>query len=156
MPKQKYNWELLKHEFLESDAMEVKWFFTDRWLIYNSDTATRTKGRSKEKKEHLKEITREALERNKEKSIEALEIPIETLKKAKMMAIWKIIKLINQGNLSVSDIVKWLASIKTELWEPDHIGANYNINQNKNDSLTQEELDALDVLFNMKWKHEKQ
>ena len=98
-------------------------------------------------------IVEKAIEKQAEKQAKELEIPVETLLRAKKYAIWKIIEMITKTELSMNDIAKWLEKIKTELWEPEHVSANYNLNANKVEWLTDEESEALDVLFN--WKSQK-
>lgn len=150
--KQKRDYSAIKLEFFQSDFDEVKSFLTDKWLTYSSERRSRTKWRTKDKQEYKDRILQRALERNIEKSAKELEIPIETLKKAKKFAISKIIKMMTEQDLSMNDIAKWLEKIKTELWEPEHVSANYNMNANKVEWLTEEESEALDVLF---WKNAK-
>jgi len=155
--KSKYDLKSLKAEFLKSKHTEVKWFLRDKWVNYDSRRATRTKWRSKEKQAYDEKMLNRAIEKSIEKWADQLEIPVEQLKEAKMNALNKIIEMIQEKELSMNDIAKWLEKIKTELGEPATIWANYNINQNKNDTLTEEELEALDILFNNKvWKNKKQ
>lgn len=155
--KSKYDLKSLKAEFLKSKHTEVKWFLRDKWVNYDSRRATRTKWRSKEKQAYDEKMLNRAIEKSIEKWADQLEIPVEYLKEAKMNALNKIIEMIQEKELSMNDIAKWLEKIKTELGEPATIWANYNINQNKNDTLTEEELEALDILFNNKvWKNKKQ
>jgi len=56
MPKQKYNREEIKQEFFDSEYTEVKGFLINKWYTYDKMSRMRTKGRTKEKKEHKKNI----------------------------------------------------------------------------------------------------
>jgi hypothetical protein len=70
------------------------------------------------------------------------------LKKAKKNALIKIAKQITTNDLmSVKDLVRWLWTIKTELWEPTKITKNENMNKEENVSLTDEELEALKIIL---------
>ena len=91
-----------------------------------------------------------AVEKNISKRADKLEIPVEALKESKIKALWKIMEMLEAKDLSMKDMALWLEKIKTELGEPAHIGANYNLNANKVEWLTDEESEALDTLF--KWK----
>lgn len=158
MAKQQYNRPAIKLEFFESDIDEVESFFQDKFKT-KTDWSIRknTKWRTKEKQERKAKIVEKAIQRNAEKQAKELEIPIETLLKAKKMAVIKIIRMMSEQDLSMNDLSKWLEKIKTELWEPDHIGANYNVNTNKNEWLTDEEIEAIELLFQAKgWSKKKQ
>jgi len=123
MAKQKYNYEKLQLEFFKSEFDEVKAFITDKWLIYNSEWTKRTKGRAKEKKEYNAMIVEKALKKNAEKQIDELEIPIDYLKKwKKNFIIWIVNDSVKKADkMSMSDKVKGLNAIKTELMEPTSI-----------------------------------
>lgn len=127
MPKQKHDYKQLKLDFFQSDFDEVKWFITDKWLRYNSEWATRTKGRSKEKQEYKDKILQQVLERRAEEEAKSLEIPVDKLMKAKKAVIWlfmqKLEKTMSQKepNINVKEFEKILKIIKTELGEPTNI-----------------------------------
>lgn len=150
MPKQVHDYSAIKKEFFESDIDEVKAFITDKWLIYNSERTKRTKWRAKEKRAMKDKAIQKAVEKNISKRADKLEIPVEALKESKIKALWKIMEMLESKDLSMKDMALWLEKIKTELGEPAHIGANYNLNANKVEWLTDEESEALDTLF--KWK----
>jgi len=123
MAKQKYNYDKLQVEFFKSEFIEVKAFITHLWLTYSAERARRTKWWAKEKKEYNAKIVADALEENARKQIEELDIPIELLKKGKKNFI---IGIINDSakkadKMSMSDRVKGLNAIKTELMEPTSI-----------------------------------
>ena len=166
--KKIHDYSALKVEFFESDFDEVKWFITDKWLIYNSERTKRTKWRSKEKQALKEKIVQQAIERNVEKQISELQVPLEDLMKWKktviqllLLQVWKYVKDNRSEDWKlIKDIDVWdaeriLKMFKTELWEPATIWANYNMNANKVEWLTDEESEALDVLFNTKVKKVK-
>ena len=160
--KKIHDYSALKLEFFKSDFDEVKAFITDKWLIYNSERTKRTKWRTKEKQERKKNIVEKALMKQAEKQANELSVPIEDLMKWKkavlqllLVQVSKFVKA-NQDkkdiNIDVWDAEKILKMFKTELWEPATIWANYNMNASKVEWLTDEESEALDVLFSTKIK----
>ena len=150
MPKQVHDYSAMKKEFFESDIDEVKSFITHKWLTYSAERSRRTKWRTKEKRAMKDKAIQKAVEKNISKRADKLEIPVEALKESKIKALWKIMEMLEAKDLSMKDMALWLEKIKTELGEPAHIGANYNLNANKVEWLTDEESEALDTLF--KWK----
>lgn len=170
MPKSKYDREKLKIEYFESKHNEVKSFFCDKWVPYNSLVRRKTNWRPSQKKKHKALIVEEALKMNAEKQINELQVPLEDLMKWKktviqllLLQVWKYVKDNRSEDWKlVKDIDVWNAErilhmFKTELWEPNTIGANYNMNANKVEWLSEEESEALDVLFQTKvWKNKKQ
>lgn len=156
--KYQYDRPALKLEFFQSDFDEVQPFFIQ---TYNKDTAknkqlaTATKWRAKEKQAYKQKILEKALQKNINKRADKLEIPLEALKESKMIALWKIMEMLATKNLSMKDMALWLEKVKTELGEPAHIGANYNLNANKVEWLTDEESEALDMLFSWKSQNKK-
>ena len=153
--KSKYDRPALKLEFFQSDIDDVKPFFEQRYnknTANNKQLANATKWRAKEKQERKAKIVEKALKKNAEKRASQLEIPLEALKESKVKALWKIMEMLEMKDLSMKDLALWLEKIKTELWEPEHVSANYNMNANKVEWLTEEESEALDVLF---WKNAK-
>ena len=150
MPKQVHEYSAIKKEFFESDIDEVKSFITHKWITYNAERTRRTRWRTKEKRAMKDKAIQKAVEKNISKRADKLEIPVEALKESKIKALWKIMEMLEAKDLSMKDMALWLEKIKTELGEPAHIGANYNLNANKVEWLTDEESQALDTLF--KWK----
>jgi len=165
--KYQYDRPAIKLEFFESDIDEVQPFFIQN---YNKDTAknkqlaTATKWRAKEKQERKARIVEKAIERNAEKQAKELSVPLEALMQWKKdvleLLLWYVQKYVETSKdpkkkwtLDVSDAEKILKMFKTELGEPATIWANYNMNANKVEWLTDEESEALDMLFS--WKSQK-
>ena len=158
--KKIHDYSALKLEFFKSDFDEVKWFLSDKWVNYDSRRATRTKWRTKEKEEYKMKIVEKALQKNAEKQANELSVPIEDLMKWKKAVLSLLLHQVSKYvkankdkkdiDIDVWDAEKILKMFKTELWEPATIGANYNMNANKVEWLTDEESEALDVLFSQK------
>lgn len=163
--KKIHDYSAMKLEFFKSDIDEVKWFLSDKWVNYDSRRATRTKWRTKEKEEYKMKILEKALQKNAEKQAKELSVPIEDLMKWKKAILWlllnqvsKYVKAKNEKKdieIDVWDAEKILKMFKTELGEPATIWANYNMNANKVEWLTDEESEALDILFSQKIKKPK-
>ena len=160
--KQKRDYSALKVEFFKSEDDEVKSFINHKWIIYDANRTRRTKWRAKEKQELKEKIVESAIERNAEKQISDLQIPLEELMKWKKAILWLLLNQVSKYvkankekkdiNIDVWDAEKILKMFKTELGEPNTIWANYNLNANKVEWLTDEESEALDMLFNWKTK----
>ena len=87
MQQTKYDYHALKLEYFKSDIDEIKWFWIDKGLNYNTRVATMTKGRWQEKQKRKDAIVEKALERQKNQIAKKLEIPVEDLFKTKKQAI---------------------------------------------------------------------
>ncbi len=164
--KSKYDRTALKLEFFESEIDDVKPFFEQK---YNKDTAknkqlaTATKWRAKEKQERKSKILEKALQKQAEKQAKELSVPLEDLMKWKKAVLQLLLKQVSRfvnankwedwKDIDVWDAEKILKMFKTELGEPATIWANYNMNANKVEWLTDEESEALDMLFS--WKSQK-
>lgn len=123
--KQKYNWKALKNEYFKSKIDEVEGFIQDKYKTKtNWYIRKNTKGRKEEKEKYRDEIYAEAKERNKEKAIQDLEIPIEIMKEWKKEWILSIVEDLKAKKLSMSDKVKGINQLKVELWEPTSFTKN--------------------------------
>lgn len=164
--KTKYDRPALKLEFFQSDIDDVKPFFEQRYnknTANNKQLANATKWRAKEKQERKAKVVEKALQKQAEKQAKELSVPLEDIMKWKkavlqllLVQVSKFVKA-NQDkkeiDLDVWDAEKILKMFKTELWEPATIWANYNMNANKIEWLSDEESEALDILFS--WKSQK-
>lgn len=166
--KSKYDRPALKLEFFESEIDDVKPFFEQRYnknTANNKQLAVATKWRAKEKQERKANVIEKALQKQAEKQAKELQVPLEELMKWKKAILWLLLKQVAQYvqankkderlNIDVQDAEKILKMFKTELWEPATIWANYNMNANKVEWLTDEESEALDILFNTNLKKVK-
>jgi hypothetical protein len=163
--KSKYDRNALKLEFFESDIDEVQEFL--RWKfgekLATSNMKNKCKWRPKEKQEHKAKIVEKAIQRNAEKQAKELSVPLEDLMKWKKAVLQLLLKQVSRfvnankwedwKDIDVWDAEKILKMFKTELGEPATIWANYNMNANKVEWLTDEESEALDMLFS--WKSQK-
>jgi len=101
--------------------------------------------------------------------ISELQVPLEDLMKWKkaiiqllLLQVWKYVKESKpdeewkiKKDIDVVNAEKILRMFKTELWEPNSIWANYNMNASKVEWLSEEESEALDILFDTKIKKVK-
>ena len=130
----KYDWAELKLEYFQSDIDDVSSFliqkgFKSLWWKYG----VKTKWRNKEKQAYKQKIIEKALKKSAEKKAKELEVPIEALQLWKKNAlVWIMNDLTKKSDkMSMSDKVKWLNALKTELWEPTTVSKNENINKNE-------------------------
>lgn len=138
MATKKYDWSNLKLEFFQSDFDDVKSFLSHFWVTFKWGgwIAKQTKWRAKEKQEYKEKILKKALEVNAEKQAKSLELDIEVLKKGKKNGLIQIVNKLSKKDkkwniieLSVSDLVKAINTIKVELWEPTSYNKNENLNK---------------------------
>lgn len=132
MPKNKYNRAELKLQYFQSEIDDVTGFFQDGLGIKLTwGIREKIKWWSKEKQEYKEKIVEKALKKTLEKKARELEIPIEVLQKWKKNALIGIMNQLtkNSERMSMSDRVKWLNALKTELWEPTTVSKNENINK---------------------------
>jgi len=128
MPKQKYDYNKIKMEFMQSDFDEVKWFIIDKWLIYNSWWATRTKWWAKEKQKLKEKILAKATQNAITKQAKELELPMEQLTIAKKNAVVKVIQKMMGNDLDMADMERAIKILRTEMWLPNSYAKNENTN----------------------------
>ena len=134
MPKRKYDWTELKLQYFQSEIDDVKAFFQQLWSKQLDGNFTKkTTWWAKEKQAYKEKIIKKALEENAKKRAKELQIPIETLQLWKKNAlVWIMNDLTKKSDkMSMSDKVKWLNALKTELWEPTTVSKNENINRSE-------------------------
>lgn len=135
MQAKNFDYNALKLEYFMSDIPEIKRFWTEKGLKYNSQVGEHTKGRGKEKQKRLDDITAKALERKKKEIAKKLEIPVEDLFKTKKQALEvmkaklnQYIKQINgnpdEANINMKELEKIRKMTKVELWEPTIVQQN--------------------------------
>ena len=161
MPRKKRDREKVKSEYFHSDIAEVKRFMQDTYKMYNGEIAKRTTGWAKEKEIFRKKMLDQSIENSIQKGAKDLEIPVETLKKAKNAAVVRVINMLaksqddkddngkdgkkkkkDKPDLTIADIERILRILKTELGEP--------ITINKNDNVNTEKLEAIHVVMSQK------
>lgn len=140
MQQTKYDYNALKLEYFKSDIDEIKWFWIEKGLNYNSRVATLTKWRWQEKQKRKDAIVEKALERQKNQIAKKLEIPVEDLFKTKKQAIElmkyklnqyakKVNKAKEDGDdedvaINMKDLEKIRKVAKVELGEPTIVAKN--------------------------------
>ena len=140
MQQTKYDYNALKLEYFKSDIDEIKSFRIDKGLTYSSRTREMTKGRGQEKQKRKDAIIQKALEKEKNRIANKLEIDPEDLFKTKKQAyeLMKVklnqyTKKINQAKedgeeenvpINMKDLEKIRKVAKVELWEPTVVAKN--------------------------------
>ena len=168
--RSKYDRPALKLEFFQSDVDEVQEFL--RWKfgekLAKSNMKNKCKWRTSEKQERKNKIVQKALNKQATKESNALQVPIEDLMRWKKEILELLLQQVQiyiakskdpknkkKSVFFVADAERILKMFKTELGEPATIWANYNMNANKVEWLTDEESQALDILFGEKVKKTK-
>lgn len=131
MPKQKYDYNKIKMEFMQSDFDEVKSFITHKWLKYSAERWRRTKWWAKEKIELKEKILEKATQNVITKQAKELEIPMEQLTIAKKNAVVKVIQKMMNTDLDMSDLERSIKILRTEMWLPTTYSKNENMNLEK-------------------------
>lgn len=139
MPKAKYNRPALKLEYFKDDIDEVKRFFKERYKVRNAQTSKMTTWWSKEKLEYKNQIVEKALMKNAEKTAKELELPMEQLTIAKKNAVIKVIQMMMNNDLDMSDMERSIKILRTEMWLPTSYAKNENTNIDK--------LEAIHIIF---------
>ena len=146
MQAKNFDYNALKLEYFMSDIPEVKRFWIEKGLKYNTQVGEHTKGRWKEKQKRLDDITAKALERKKNEIAKKLEIPVEDLFKTKKQAIELMKTKLKQymkkveadeldAPINMKDVEKIWKMTKVELWEPTIVAQNnWSIDANLNTS----------------------
>lgn len=140
MQQTKYDYTALKLEYFKSEIDEIKSFRIDKGLTYSSRTREMTKGRGQEKQKRKDAIIQKALEKEKNRIANKLEIDPEDLFKTKKQAyeLMKVklnqyTKKINQAKedgeeenvpINMKDLEKIRKVAKVELWEPTVVAKN--------------------------------
>lgn len=135
MQAKNFDYNALKLEYFMSDIPEVKRFWIEKGLKYNTQVGEHTRGRGKEKQKRLDDITAKALERKKKEIAKKLEIPVEDLFKTKKQTIELMKVKLNQylkkvnadpeeAPINMKDLEKIRKMTKVELWEPTIVAQN--------------------------------
>lgn len=135
MQAKNFDYNTLKLEYFMSDIPEVKRFWIEKGLKYNTQVGEHTRGRGKEKQKRLDDITAKALERKKKEIAKKLEIPVEDLFKTKKQAIELMKTKLKQymkkveadeldAPINMKDVEKIWKMTKVELWEPTIVAQN--------------------------------
>lgn len=133
MQQTKFDYDALKKEYFDSDIDEIKWFWIDKGLKYNSRVATMTRGRGQEKKAHKEKLFEEYKEKQRKELLKKYEVPVEQLLESKLATIGLLRKKLKFfidmkpeeiANMNMKEVEKIWKMLKTELWEPTTIQKN--------------------------------
>lgn len=136
MQSTKFDYNALKLEYFESEIDEIKRFWLDKGLNYNTRVATMTKGRWEEKQKRKDWIIEKALAKRQKQLAKGLEISVDELLQAKRDIVdllkAKLEEYFNdvdenwKSKINVKDLKTLREMTKTELWEPTTIQKNEN------------------------------
>ena len=154
MPKQKYDWNKIKMEFMLSEFDEVQPFMKQR---YNKDTAKNkqvadaTKWWWKEKQEWKKKIYLEALKKKWKESEKEIESKMERYEMLwDGILEWMENAIFGDWKKNSNDIMNIWKIKRTEMWLPTNISKTENTNKEEKTELNDEEMEALKELLKKK------
>ena len=154
MPKQKYDWNKIKMEFMLSEFDEVQPFMKQR---YNKDTAKNkqiadaTKWWWKEKQEWKKKIYLEALKKKWKESEKEIESKMERYEMLwDGILEWMENAIFGDWKKNSNDIMNIWKIKRTEMGLPTNISKTENTNKEEKTELNDEETEALKTLLKKK------
>lgn len=156
MPKQKYDWEKIKMEFMLSDFDEVESFMNDIWIT--TVNRKRTKNRTKEKQEYKQKIYEKALKKKWDETAKEIS---DKAKRYEMLDDEFIAWMEKQfeeekktpkkgekkRKLFSGDILNMRKISRTERWLPVNISKVEQTNKEERESLNDNEAEALKQLL---------
>ena len=146
MPKQKYNREEIKQEFFDSEYTEVKGFLINKWYTYDKMSRMRTKGRTKEKKEHKKNILNKTQEGEIQVKIDYAKRREQKVQEAIDWIIDDIIKRVKNTD-NRKERVTYLEKLKEDIGE----GKKMILDVTTNSTKTEEDQEILDKIKKDLW-----
>ena len=146
MPKQKYNREEIKQEFFDSEYTEVKGFLINKWYTYDKMSRMRTKGRTKEKKEHKKNILNKTQEGEIQVKIDYAKRREQKVQEAIDWIIDDIIKRVKNTE-NRKERVTYLEKLKEDIGE----GKKMILDVTTNSTKTEEDQEILDKIKKDLW-----
>ena len=133
MQQTKFDYDALKKEYFDSEIDEIKRFWIEKGLNYNTRVAMQTKWWGQEKKAHKEKLFEEYKEKQRKEMLKKYEVPIEQLLESKLATIGLLRKKLKffidmkpeeLGNMNMKEVEKIRRMLKTELWEPTTIAKN--------------------------------
>jgi len=143
--KSKYDYAVLKQEFMQSDIDDTREFIKQRLgkdTAKNNQLARKTTWWTKEKQRYKQKLAEKAIAKSLEKQANQLsaKIPLDRLVRMKSdffdLIDQAIDTMMAQDNVEIDKVIKWLNAIKTELWEPTSVSKNENENKEKIESIS--------------------
>lgn len=156
MPKQKYDWNKIKMEFMLSDEDEVKVFIEDKLRkSINWNIRKLTAWRWKEKQLYKQKIYEEALKKKwKETAKEVADkmeryemLWDEILNRMEEQFQWAVGEDWKPKKINSNDIMNIWKIKRTEMWLPTNISKTENTNREERVELSEEETEALEKLM---------
>lgn len=151
MPKQKYDWNKIKMEFMLSEYDEVQPFLQQE---YGKDTAKSnqiakmTKWWWKEKQERKRKIYMEALKKKWKESEKEIESKMERYEMLwDGILQWMENAIFGDWKKNSNDIMNIWKIKRTEMWLPTNISKTENTNKEERNDLNDEEMEALKHLL---------
>lgn len=156
MPKQKYDWNKIKMEFMLSDEDELKVFI--EWKLgtsLNWNIKRITAWRWKEKQLYKNKIYERVLKKKWEETAKDIESKMqryemlwdEILNRMEEQFQWAVGEDWKPKKINSNDIMNIWKIKRTEMWLPTNISKTENTNREERVELSEEETEALEKLM---------
>ena len=153
MPKQKYDWNKIKMEFMLSEFDEAKGFMQDKYKIYNGEIAKNIKWWWKEKQLYKSKIYADVLKKKWKETAKDIESKMERYEmlwdeilnwmEEQFQQIGEEDEEWKKRKINSNDIMNIWKIKRTEMWLPTNISKTENTNKDERSELTDDEKEAL-------------
>ena len=160
MPKQKYDWNKIKMEFMLSEYDEAKGFMQDKYKIYNGEIAKNIKWWWKEKQLYKSKIYAEVLKKKWKETAKDIESKMERYEmlwdeilnwmEEQFQQIGEEDEEWKKRKINSNDIMNIWKIKRTEMGLPTNISKTENTNKEEKSELNDEEMEALKQLLKKK------
>lgn len=157
MPKQKYDWNKIKMEFMLSEYDEAKGFMQDKYKIYNGEIAKNIKWWWKEKQLYKSKIYAEVLKKKWKETAKDIESKMERYEmlwdeilnwmEEQFQQIGEEDEEWKKRKINSNDIMNIWKIKRTEMGLPTNISKTENTNKEEKTELNDEEMEALKQLL---------
>ena len=158
MPKQKYDWNKIKMEFMLSEFDDVEWFFKDTYKTATNWTIRKyTMGWSKEKQLYKSKIYADVLKKKWKETAKDIESKMERYEmlwdeilnwmEEQFQQIGEEDEEWKKRKINSNDIMNIWKIKRTEMWLPTNISKTENTNKEEKTELNDEEMEALKQLL---------
>ena len=160
MPKQKYDWNKIKMEFMLSEYDEAKGFMQDKYKIYNGEIAKNIKWWWKEKQLYKSKIYADVLKKKWKETAKDIESKMERYEmlwdeilnwmEEQFQQIGEEDEEWKKRKINSNDIMNIWKIKRTEMGLPTNISKTENTNKEEKTELNDEEMEALKTLLKKK------
>ena len=160
MPKQKYDWNKIKMEFMLSEFDEAKRYMEEKYKIYNGEIAKHVKWWWAEKQLYKSKIYADVLKKKWKETAKDIESKMERYEmlwdeilnwmEEQFQQIGEEDEEWKKRKINSNDIMNIWKIKRTEMWLPTNISKTENTNKEEKSELNDEEMEALKTLLKKK------